>query len=135
MKLFLSFSKKVAVQTCVIFTLVLLLLFLIGSLIPDFAGAIEVTAILSVFLFSVLLACANLLLLLERLPAALRVALHYIASMLTFYVVFILIGHRTTPQPSALLIYFILFTLAYAVLLGAFLVFRNLRARKSPDKT
>lgn len=129
MKIFLSGLRRVGVHTCVAFTVLMLLLFLVGSSVPAFGNAIEVGSILTVFLFSFLIGCANLLLLLRRIPTAARVLLHYAACGITFYVVFVLIAAKANG-PLSLLIYGIAYTVLYALMVGLYCLFRSIGNRE-----
>lgn len=125
MKIFLSGLRQVCLHTCVAFTALMLLLFFVGSAVPAFGNAIEVGSVLSVFLFSFLLGCANLLLLLRRLSAWIRILLHYAACGVTFYVVFVLIAAKANA-PLSILIYWIAYTVLYALIFGLVCLFRSM---------
>lgn len=134
MKIFLSGLRRVWLHTCVAFTVLVLLLFLVGSTVPAFGNAIEVGSILTVFLFSFLLGCANLLLLLRRIPTVARVLLHYAACGITFYVVFVLIAAKANG-PLSVLIYGIAYTVLYALIVGLYCLFRSIgnKAKKGEE--
>ncbi len=129
MKTFVSYAKRVAVHTCVAFTLFILMLFLAGKIMPEFGNAIALDNIGPILLFSLLLGGANILLAVRRLLPALRVALHYVVCILSFLCVFLLMGQRST-LPSAIVVYLVVFTLLYVVLMGAgYLLYRLLHRR------
>ena len=123
MNTFIKILKRVSTQSCVCFTIVLLAIFLIGSSFPGFGNAIEVKRILSIFGFSVLLSCANLILHAKRFPLLFRILLHFVASALPYYVLFvIIIAGRTST--GAVMADLLLFAILYAVIMGVYLFFR-----------
>lgn len=127
--------KRVFVSTCVIFTFCVLFVFIIGSAVPGFAGAIDLKNIMTILLFSAVFAAANLLLHLERISMFLRVLLHYAATALGFYFVFILIAAKATG-PSAVFVMLLFYTVIYAILMGVYqVIFRTLVHRRTQKKT
>lgn len=124
-------AKRVLVSACVIFTFFVLFVFIIGSAAPDFTGAIDLKNILTILLFSVVFAAANLLLHLDRISVFLRVLLHYGATALGFYFVFILIAAKATA-PNAVFVMLLFYTILYAILMGVYqVVFRPLARRRA----
>ena len=130
---FLKIAKNVLLRTCVSFTLLTLFLFVIGSAIPTFGNAIAVTTVLVLFAFSFLLACANLLLNIKHIAYPLRLFLHYLASLLTFYVLFVVVLMQAKGI-STVLTDLLLFTFLYAVVMGAFLLFKHALEGKAQGK-
>lgn len=124
MKAVFSTVKRILVHACICFTVLVLALFLIGSAFPSFGDAIEVKSILSIFGFSLLISCANLILHVKKLSPVLRVLLHYLACLPSFYVMFVLIITKRT-EAGAILSDFLLFTILYALIMGAYLFFRT----------
>ena len=130
-----SHIKKIFTHSCVCFTLLILFLFLLGSSVPSFGNAIAVGSILSVYLFSLLLACANLLLGISRIQIGFRVLLHYIVSLSAFYGVFVLIALKITAPRSAL-VCLLLFTIFYAIFMGVYLyLYFSIAPKKVEKKT
>ena len=126
---------RVMTQACIIFTCLVLLVFLIGSAVPTFGNAIELRNILVIFLFSILFAAANLLLRIEKMAIVLRVLAHFAATALGFYVVFILIAAKATA-PSAVFVMLLFYTIVYAILMGVYLfLFRTISQTKEEKKT
>ena len=111
--------KRVVTQCCVIFTLFMLLVFIIGSAVPDFGGAIDLKNVLVILLFALVYAAANLLLRLESIAVILRILLHYATTAIGFYVVFVVIAAKATA-PSAVLVMLLFYTLLYAILMGVY---------------
>ncbi len=130
---FLKTVKNILIRTCVSFTVLTLILFLIGSAVPTFGNAIAVKTVLVLFAFSFLMACANLLLGIKRIAYPFRLLLHYLASLLTFYVLFVIILMQA-GDISAVLTDLLLFTFLYAVIMGAFLLFKHAITEKAQNK-
>lgn len=130
---FWKITKNILLRTCVSFTILTLILFLIGSAVPTFGNAIAVKTVLVVFGFSFVMACANLLLGIKRIAYPLRLLLHYLASLLTFYVLFVVILMQASGV-STVLTDLLLFTFLYAVIMGGFLLFNHAISGKAQDK-
>ena len=126
-------AKRVITQTCVIFTLLVLLVFVIGSAVPDFGNAIDLKNILVILFFAFLFAAANRLLALERMSVILRILLHYAATAIGFYIVFILIAAKASA-PSAIFVMLAFYTLLYALLMGIYQVFFHTLKKKQTEK-
>ena len=121
---YLSAIRSILIRCCVWFTVLTLCLFLIGSAFPEFGNAIAVKTVLVLFAFSFLIACANLILGIPKIPASLRFLLHYAASLLAFYVLFVRIAMQAT-EARTVLTALILFTIFYALFMGGGALFRH----------
>ena len=130
---FWKITKNILLRACVSFTILTLILFLIGSAVPTFGNAIAVKTVLVLFAFSLLMACANLLLNIRRIAYPLRLLLHYLASLLTFYVLFVVILIQAKGI-STILADLLLFTFLYTVIMGAFLLFQHAIEGKAKNK-
>ena len=134
-KNFLSGTKRVLVGTCVIFTILVLLVYVIGSAVPDFGNAIDLKNILVILFFAFLFSAANRLLALENLPVFLRILLHFTTTAIGFYVVFILIAAKATA-PSAIFVMLGFYTLMYALFMGIYqLLFHAIRQKRAEKET
>ncbi len=121
---YLSAIRLILTRCCVWFTILTLFLFLIGSAFPEFGNAIEVKTILVLFAFSFFVACANLILSTKKFPMGLRVLLHYLISLLTFYALFVTIAMQATEMRT-ILSALILFSIFYAFFMGGAVLFRH----------
>ncbi len=121
---FMTYLKKLLIHACVSYTVLTMLLFLLGAAFPVFGNAIEISSIFSVFGFSVLLGGANFTLSMPRFAFPARLVFHYLASLLAFYVVFVLIGTRTSAIPTVVAL-LLLFTILYVITMGAYILIRN----------
>lgn len=120
MKTFLSLAKRVCHRCCVLYTVLSLSLFLIGSAVPQFGNMINVADLMTIFLFSLLLSCANLILGYGRLPIAIRVLLHYLASLAAFLGLFVFIVQQAT-EAGQILADLVFFTILYTLVMGVYL--------------
>ena len=120
MKTFFGIARRVLLRTCILYTVLSLVLFLVGSAIPQFGNMIEVSGLLTIFAFALLLAVAGLILGVERFPISLRVALHYLASLATYLVIFVFIAQKASGA-TAIFSNLIFFTLIYALVMGIYL--------------
>ena len=128
MKHLLQPLRRICMHTCCTYTILSLFLFLIGSSFPQFGNMIEVSDLLTIFFFSLLLSCANLILRYERMHIFLRVLLHYLVSAATFFVIFLLIAKKASGT-TAIFSDMILFTFLYAIVIGVYLyLYFSLRA-------
>lgn len=125
--------KKILTQTSVIFTLLILLVYVVGSAVPAFGNAIDLKNVLVILFFAFLFAAANRLLALERLPVMIRILLHFAATALGFYVVFVLIAAKATA-PSAIFVMLGFYTLLYALLMGLYQLFFHAIRQKRAEK-
>jgi hypothetical protein len=105
----------------------------VGSAVPDFGNAIDLKNILIILFFAFVFALSNLLLRLERLPVILRILLHYAATTLGFYFVFVMIAAKATA-PSAIFVMLLFYTLLYTVLMGLYQVFFQTLLRPKATK-
>ncbi len=124
MKTFWTYTKKLLTHACVSYTILTLLLFLIGVAFPELGNALQMSSILAIFGFSILLGGANLFLSIERFPFPVRLACHYPASLLAFFVVFVLIGAKASGTP-AILALLLLFTIVYVIVMGVYILASN----------
>lgn len=129
----LSSIKRVLTQGCVIFTIFMLFVFVIGSAVPDFGGAIDLKNVLVILLFALVYAAANLLLHIERLAIILRILLHYAATLVGFYFVFVLIAAKATA-PSAIFVMILFYTVLYAILMGVYQVLFHAIVHRKAEK-
>lgn len=132
---YLSAIRSILTRCCVWFTILTLFLFLIGSAFPEFGNAIAVNTVLVLFAFSFLIACVNLILGISKVPMSLRILLHYLASLLAFYVLFVLIAMQAT-EARTVLTSLIMFTIFYALFMGGGALFRHavMQALKTDKK-
>lgn len=128
--------KKILTQACISFTVMVLSLFLVASAFPGFGNAVAIKSIFSIFGFSILVACANLILNVKKIAIVLRVLLHYLACLPPFYLMFVLIVAQRTDA-GAILSDFLFFTILYVLIMGTYLIFRASldRALESKGKT
>lgn len=133
MKAILPYIKKILTSSCICFTLITLFLYLIGKAVPTVGDAVAISSLFTIYLFSLLLALASLLLGISTIQIGWRVLLHYLASLFAFYVVFIVIAMKLSAARSAL-IGLLLFTMLYAILMGVYLFLHHSYSKKEITK-
>ncbi len=133
MKAILPYIKKILTSSCICFTLITLFLYLIGKAVPTVGDAVAISSLFTIYLFSLLLALAGLLLGISTIQIGWRVLLHYLASLFAFYVVFIVIAMKLSAARSAL-IGLLLFTMLYAILMGVYLFLHHSYSKKEITK-
>ena len=111
----ISLIKRVLTRACIYFTAATLILYSAGMLLSNIERQWIPTLpmIFTVFFFSVLFALVNQIVWDTRLPGVLKLLIHYAATTLIFYVMFILWGNYTAT-PSSVLIILMAYTLVYA---------------------
>ena len=126
--------KKTLVSACVIFTVVTALYMLILQIIniSNQSAAVEAGRVLLFFVFSILLSCANAILSVKKLHAALRYIAHYMISTFGFWTCFCL---PNAMDASKTLVGIVLFTLGYAIVMAiyAFVKSRIKKATATKD--
>ncbi len=133
MKAILPYIKKILTSSCICFTLITLFLYLIGKAVPTVGDAVAISSLFTIYLFSLLLALAGLLLGISTIQIGWRVLLHYLASLFAFYFVFIVIAMKLSAARSAL-IGLLLFTMLYVILMGVYLFLYHSYSKKEITK-
>ena len=129
----LPFLQRVLSRACIYYTVATLVLYSGGQL---FSGIERhwiptLSMMFSVLAFSILFAFVNQIVWNTCLPGVLKLLIHYAATTLIFYVMFILWGNYTA-SPSAVLIILLAYTLIYAaVSLFVFLIRYIFSAKKN----
>ncbi len=119
---------------CIIAVLVLLVFFAVMSLSASAAGmrdpAMNFSSLLTILLFSFIIAYAQEIFLAVSLPIAARWGLHFLIIGIAYF--FIILKRRSELLPEeGYLIGFLLYVFAYALISGLVLLFRTLRRRKT----
>ena len=107
--------KRVLSRACIYYTAATLILYSAGMLLSNMERQWipTLSMMFTVFFFSVLFSLVNQLVWNTRLPGILKLLIHYTATTLIFYVMFILWGNYSAA-PSAVLIILMAYTLVYA---------------------
>ena len=110
--------KKLLINTCVYFTLISVVILLLG-LLADGGGAGGVLSTQSLLFlpFSLLMAIAQELLRADKLARWIRFVLHYVITLLDIYL-FLLLPSSARPSSATLLVLFAILTLVYWILFG-----------------
>ena len=116
---------------CVIFTIITVITYVLGSVLSAENKAFIPTLkwILLFLLFSVLLAAANLLLKNKNYSAPLRLGLHFIATTALYFVVVVLCG-GFIANGSQTLVAMVLYVLAYMIFTIIFAITNGTKKKK-----
>ena len=128
--------KKTLVSTCVIFTVITAVYMLIlqitnvNNAVPAAAYAVSV---LLFFVFSLLLAIANMILSIKSIHGAIRYMFHYLIYIVGFCLCFCVPNGMTSAQ---IFVGIIFFSLGYAIVMPIVALFKRRleRNRKSQEK-
>lgn len=113
----LSKIKKILSQTCVIYTVILTSVYTLGAFVNS-SWVPTVHMVYSCLVFSLVLAALNLFLFSDKLVMPLRLLIHFTASSLIFYLMFIVWGGYQSNGGSvitALLVYVFAYILCAAI--------------------
>ena len=129
--------KTLFCNTCLIFSaivfLTLALWFIISAQKVASTEMLFKQALLSL-LFSFIIACLNEILKLRALMLTLRVLIHFVGSMLCFYIFFIKMGTYSQKNSGELII-MLLVALLYIIVTAIVLSILHIRARKKNDNS
>ncbi len=128
--------KKILSDGCVFYTIITLLLYTGGMLASDREREWIPTLgmMFTVLLFSVLFASVNYTVSNTKLSSVLKYLLHYAATTVIFYVLFILWG-GFSKSASTVLVILIAYTLAYGIISLCLFVIRYLRGGAKNKKS
>ncbi len=115
MKVLHTFGK-ILTGACIIFTVLIFILYTAGMVISDNAHSWipTLSSMYMLFLFSLVLSMANRLVLHTKLHAAFKLIIHYFISIIIFYILFFTWGHYE-GSISTVFVILLLFTILYAI--------------------
>ena len=124
-----SVLSKIITHGCVYYTLASLLLYVGGLLFSTIEREWIPTLdmLLLLLLFTVSFSAVNQMVLHTKLPAALKLLIHYAVTLLIFYIVFVWWG-GFSDSGSAVLVLLFGFTLVYGIGALIFTIIRHARA-------
>lgn len=125
--------KKVLNSSCIYFTVITACYILILQItnVSDGAAAVEAIRVLLYFIASILLAIANVIYSIKKIPSAARVIIHYLICVFAFYACFLLpVNMRTSFMVTGIVI----FTAVYAVVMGLIAIFIS-RLKKNREQS
>ena len=128
----LSKIKKIVSQTCVIYTVILTSIYTLGAFVNS-SWIPTVHMVYSCLAFSLVLAALNMFLFSDKLVMPLRLLIHFAASSLIFYLMFIVWGGYQSNGGSvitAMLVYIF----AYALCAAIVAVYRYLTSETANSK-
>ncbi len=131
-----SILSKIITHGCVYYTIVSLLLYLGGLLFSTIEREWIPTLdmLLLLLLFTLSFSAANQMVLLAKIPTAVKLLIHYAVTLLVFYIVFIRWG-GFSDSGSAVLVLLFAFTLVYGIGALIFGIVRHIRAGAANRRT
>ena len=116
--------EKLLLKACGYTVLILGLFYLFGVLSAPGAALINAKTFLIILLFGFLISCAGLVLECKKIHMALRVLIHYIVLLISFYCVFITSGNIKADSAAKIFIAAAIFTLFYGIMFGFVYILR-----------
>lgn len=130
----MDFIKKIAARGCVIFTIVTLIVYSIGSIVSDSERSFipSIKFIWLFFAFSVLLAAANEILSVKKISLGVRMLIHFAVCAALYFVCVVLCGGFISSGAQTL-IAMTMFVIVYLIC-GIFIaIVLSRREKKSAD--
>ena len=128
--------KNILVNACAFGTLISLLFCLFIKATDTLSKpAMSISQYLIILLFGLFIACSNLLFHLKSIPKPLVYLIHYLALLVSFYVIFILISQAKFPTSGQLFVGLVLFSLSYGVVLFFSWAIRRILFKRNPSFT
>ena len=128
-----EFIKKTLVRSCVYFTIATALYSLVVMTIyvDDKLVLLDASRVLLFYVASLLLSCAGVIFMIEKLHVALRFLIHYLLSTFAFCSCLML---PISPDPSTMVVGIVLFSVAYLIIAGIIALFRSRYRALSSEK-
>ena len=126
--------KKIAVRTCVYFTVTSLLILAVNWVLTGLPEGMRPLALILILPFSLCFAAANVLLRYSKLQKALVIVLHYILTVGGIFLCLYLPIRQPGSTASGAFLFFALLTLIYAVVMAVVGVFKNRANRLKRDR-
>ena len=130
-----DYLKKIALNSCVYYTAAtFFVLFLYFALNLDLSGGMQALALIAILPFSICFASANTIYRYATMPKWLCVMIHYVLTVGGAFL-FLYLPNKD-PQQSAkqALILFLVFSILYAIIMGAILLVSGRVARVKRDE-
>ncbi len=122
--------KKIFTETCIIFTILTLLLYCVGYLTVSSEISFKISGVFTLILLSFLLSVTKRILYVKSISVPVRIILHYLLVISVSYVIFALIGNIITTSLATLAL-LALVTLIYSIVTLVFV----LRGEKKQAET
>lgn len=98
---FLNGLYDLVKRGCVIFTVTVFAFYILGELMSNTVKVLTLSTLFLIFLFSVWFALSNKLLRTKKMNIVLRVFLHFISTVVGFFVIFVYLPGNTANSSSA----------------------------------
>lgn len=125
--------ESILLHSCAYTVLIATLFFAIAGIMDVHDAKFGFLDFLLIFLFSVVITFANMVLKYEKLNLLLRFIIHYLALLIVFCIVFFNIGNMTATGAAKVFITVIIFTLLYVII--AIITWLAKKSVKKIDKT
>lgn len=133
-KNFLSKLYGIFKNGCMIFTFVVFAFYILAYSMTSVAQALNLTNLFLVFLFSIWFAFSNLFLGNKKINVILRTILHFLSTLLGFFVIFILLPGYLDTNKSGSFVLMIGFTAFYALITLAVAIIKNITNKKKNEQ-
>ncbi len=132
----LTLFGRIISQGCLFYTVITLLLYTGGMIVSSIEREWipTISMMYMVLVFSLFLAAANVLVLGAKIPAVLKLILHYAAATVVFYVIFILWGGFQRSGSSVLVI-LLVYTFIYCICALVVFSFRYIKGNRENSRT
>ena len=121
--------ENLLLKACGYTVLILGLFYLFGTVTGSNVTLISAKSFLTIALFGLLISLSGLLLHIKKIHIIIRVLLHYLLLLASFYAVFILSGNIKTENAGQVFVAAIIFTLFYALMFGFVYIIRLVIAK------
>lgn len=125
--------KRILTGGCVFYTVFMTITYIAGYFILENSEYLSVKTSFSFLLFALILSWASSLLFSDKLTAVIRVLIHFVVTVLGFYIIFI-VGGGYYKNGRTTLVALILFIFAYIIAMIAFYAVRRLMANKKTEE-
>ena len=121
--------ENLLLKACGYIVLILGLFYLFGTITGSNMTLIGTKSFLTIALFGLLISLSGLLLQSKKIHIVIRVLLHYLLLLVSFYVVFIISGNIKTENAGQIFVAAIIFTVFYALMFGFVYILRLVIAK------
>lgn len=117
--------ENILLKACGYTVLIMTVFYLFGLIGEIGAAFISFTTFLTVALFGLLIALAELVLNIRKIHIAFRVLIHYLVLLVAFNVVFISSGNLSVSSGGEIFSAIVIFTVLYAIMFGLVYIIRR----------
>lgn len=130
---FLKSLSNTLKTACVIFTCIVFAFYLLGVAFENALQVLTLSRLALLFLFSIWFAVSNKILKSKKMNLILRVVLHFISSVLGFFIIFVYLPGNT-QKPSSAFTLTLFFAVAYILIAACVLIVLHFTKKKKNEK-